>query len=46
MKYLVTFVCGEEHHVLNYYDDDMDGVLKFMELHFIQKRLKLMKIKH
>ena len=25
MKYLVSFVCGKKHHVLNYYDDDVYG---------------------
>lgn len=24
MKYLVTFVCGEKHHVIDYYDEDLD----------------------
>lgn len=25
MKYLVTFVCGEQHHVIDYYDEDLNG---------------------
>lgn len=26
MKYLVTFACGEKKYVINYYDNDLNGI--------------------
>ena len=40
MKYLVTFVCGEEHHVLNYYDDDMDGGVEIHGVAFYTEKIE------